>query len=82
MIPVFEPVIGEEETNAVVVAGETLCRGKGFTCDISSASEYFALLDRIETLPRNSPERIERVRRYAYHLFLRRMIDFPLFSVQ
>ena len=66
----------------VVVAGETLSRNKGFTYDISSAAEYFELLSRIETLPRNSPEMIERARRYAYYLFFRRMIDFPLLAVK
>jgi hypothetical protein len=65
----------------VVVAGETFSRNKGFTYDISSAEEYFQLLDRIETLPRSSPEVVERARRYAYYLYFRRMIDFPLVSV-
>lgn len=65
----------------VIVAGETFNRGKGFTHDITSAEEYFSLLDRVETLPRNSEAMIERARRYAYYLFFRRMIDFPLFHV-
>jgi hypothetical protein len=66
----------------VIVAGETFNRGKGFTYDVSSAEEYFALLDRVATLPRNTPAMIARARRYAYYLFFRRMIDFPLFSVE
>lgn len=64
----------------VIVTGETLCRGKGFTYDVETKEQYFALLDRILELPCNSPDMIERARKFAYHLFFRRMIDFPLFS--
>ena len=63
----------------VIIAGETLSRGKGFTYDVETREQYFALLDRICELPRNSPEMIARARKYAYHLFFRRMIDFPLY---
>ena len=65
----------------VIVAGETFSRGKDFTYDVSSASEYFSLLDRVASLPRNSTEMVRRARRYAYYLFFERMIDFPLISV-
>lgn len=65
----------------VVVAGETFNRGKGFTYDIESRDEYFELLGRVEKLPRNSPEMVERARRYAYYLFFRRMMDFPLLAI-
>ena len=64
----------------VIVAGETLCRGKGFTYDVETKEQYFDLLDHILDLPRNSSQMIARARKYAYHLFFRRMIDFPLFS--
>lgn len=62
----------------VIVAGETFNRGKGFTYDVGSSKQYFSLLDRITNLPRNSPEMISRAKKFAYHLFFRRMIDFPL----
>ncbi|HSK19869.1 MAG TPA: hypothetical protein VK912_12035 [Longimicrobiales bacterium] len=66
----------------VIVAGETFNRGKGFTYDVESQEHYRKLLDRITSLPRNSPEMIERARRYAHYLFFRRMIDFPLVQVE
>jgi hypothetical protein len=65
----------------VVVAGETFSRGKGFTHDIATREEYFELLDRVERLPRNSAEMVERARRYAYYIFFRRMMDFDLLEV-
>ena len=65
----------------VVVAGETFNRGKGFTYDIATEAAYVELLQRVELLPRNSPLMIERARRYAYYLYFRRMIDFPLIRV-
>lgn len=66
----------------VVVAGETFNRGKGFTHDVASAAEYHALLERIEHLPRNTPQMVERARRYAHYLYYRRMMDFPLLSIK
>jgi hypothetical protein len=66
----------------LVVSGETFNRRKGFSYDVETREEYFSLLDRITELPRNPPEMLERARRYAYHLYFRRMIDFPLFSVR
>jgi hypothetical protein len=64
----------------VVVAGETFNRGKGFTYDAETREEYFYLLDRIEQLPRNSDDMIERARKFAYYLFFMRMIDVPLLN--
>ena len=66
----------------LIVAGETLNRGKGYSYDVESPEEYFALLDRVQDLPRNSPEMVERARKYAYHFFYRQMIDLPLYSVR
>lgn len=65
----------------LIVAGETLSRGKGFSYDVETKEQYFKLLDGILDLPRNSPEMITRARKFAYHLFFRRMIDFPLFEI-
>jgi hypothetical protein len=66
----------------LIVAGETLNRGKGYSYDVESREEYFALLDRVLELPRNSPEMVERARKYAYHFFYRQMIDLPFYSVR
>lgn len=66
----------------LIVAGETFNRRKGYSYDVETREEYFRLLDRVETLPKNSPETIERARRYAYHYYYRLMMDFPLFSVK
>jgi hypothetical protein len=66
----------------LIIAGETFNRRKGYSYDAETREEYFALLDRIPDLPRNTPEMVERARKYAYHLFFRLMIDFPLFSVK
>ena len=65
----------------LIVAGETFNRGKGYSYDVETREQYFALLDRVLELPRNSPEMVERARKYAYHFFYRRMIDLPLFNV-
>lgn len=65
----------------VILAGESFHRGKGYTYDVESREEYFALLDRVADLEQNSPEMMERARKYAYHYFFRVMIDFPLYSV-
>lgn len=64
----------------VIVAGESFNRGKGFTYDVSSKEEYFSLLDRITTMPRNSVEIMEQARKYAYHFYFRRQMDFPFLT--
>jgi len=60
----------------VIVAGEAFYRNKGFTSDVETAGQYFELLDRMDGLARNDPERIDRARRYAYYYFFRRFIPF------
>lgn len=64
----------------VIVAGETFNRGKGFTHDISSAAEYFALLDRVLDLGPIPEAWAERARRFAHYLFFRKMMDMPLLA--
>jgi hypothetical protein len=64
----------------VIVAGESFNRGKGFTYDVSSEKEYFELLDRVTELPENSDEMLSRAKRYAYHFFFKRQIDFPFLT--
>lgn len=66
----------------LIVAGETFNRRKGYSYDVETREQYFDLLDRVQDLPKNSAEWVERARRYAYHYYYRLMMDFPLFSVQ
>ena len=58
----------------VVVAGEAWARGKGFTTDVSSSSEYESVLSGLPTRCAMNKDIIERARIYAYHVFFRRMI--------
>jgi hypothetical protein len=59
----------------VVVAGEAWARGKGFTTDVCSLKEYQHVLSSLPTGERLSKDKIEMAKRYAYHLFFRRMIQ-------
>jgi len=61
----------------VIIAGESMNRGKGFTYDVETPQQYFELLDRVTELPRNTPEMMKRARAYAHHFYFRRQIDFP-----
>lgn len=63
----------------VVVAGEAWIRGKGFSIDVVDKADYGRLLDTLPTERMPSAD-IERARKYAYHFFFRRMIDFPFIS--
>jgi hypothetical protein len=63
----------------VVVAGEAWIRGKGFSIDVVDKADYSRLLDTLPTERMLSAD-IERARKYAYHFFFRRMIDFPFIS--
>ena len=58
----------------VVVAGEAWVRGKGFTTDVSSLEEYQLILSSLPMRQRLSKDKVEIAKRYAYHLFYRRMI--------
>ncbi len=62
----------------LLVAGEAFSRGKGFSFDASTQEEYFALLDRAHTLPRNSDGVRHLAKKYGYHFLYRRMIDMPV----
>jgi hypothetical protein len=63
----------------VVVAGEAWIRGKGFTIDVVDKADYGLLLDKLPTERMPSAD-MERARKYAYHFFFRRMIDFPFIT--
>lgn len=58
----------------IIVAGEAWIRGKGITMDAQSASDYFALLDKLPFGQRRPETTIARARKYAFHFFFRRMI--------
>jgi len=60
----------------VIVASECFYRGKGFTHDVKSRSEYFDLLSRLHTLQLLDDTAVHRARTYAYHYYFRRLIPF------
>jgi hypothetical protein len=64
----------------VIVAGEAWVRNKGVTLDAKSPREYFEILDRLPLKKPQSGNITERARKYAYHLFFRRMIPMPFTS--
>lgn len=64
----------------VIIAGESMNRGKGFTYDVESPEQYFDLLDHITELPRNTSQMMSRAEKYAYHFYFRRQIDFPFLT--
>lgn len=58
----------------VVVAGEAWARGKGFTIDVSSVDEYQKILHTLPIKKRLNQDKILLAKKYAYHIFYRRMI--------
>jgi len=58
----------------VVVAGEAWIRNKGISIDVSTPSEYYAVLDRLPLGVRIGASVRERAMKYAFHFFFRRMI--------
>ena len=59
----------------VIVAGEAWARGKGFTTDVSSIEDYQRTLSSLPARSRLSESKVELAKKYAYHLFFRRMIQ-------
>lgn len=67
----------------VVTAGDAWTRGKRVSRDPADPAAYRRLLDRLPhglSGPPPSAARVERARRHAFHVFLRRMIPLPLFE--
>jgi hypothetical protein len=64
----------------VVVAGEAWIRGKGFSLDADSPSNYRAIVDALPLGHRLSTEQQEQALRYARHFFFRRMVPLPGFE--
>jgi hypothetical protein len=61
----------------VIVAGSTHYRGKGFTTDVSSPTEFDEALDRALADPASLPVDVERARQYAHFFFFRAPIPAP-----
>jgi len=61
----------------LIVVGETLCRGKGFSIDIKSRKHYFEILKSITELDLDVNQASKLAEKYSYHLFFNLMIDFP-----
>lgn len=64
----------------VVVASDTHYRGKGFTLEPATISEYAQLLQQIET-QRISDKQISLARKYAYLSFIRYQFKFPFITM-
>jgi hypothetical protein len=64
----------------VIVAGEAWIRGKGFSTDITCAADYFDALNRLPLPHRLNDQLVDRARKYAFHVFFRRMIELPFFD--
>ena len=59
----------------VIVAGEAWIKNKGFALDATSRDGYFELIDRLPLAERLTAEQTRLARMYAYHFFMRRMIE-------
>ena len=64
----------------LVIVGECCSRGKGFSYDIETKSDYDKILEKIYDLKKPTKNQINLARKYAYHLFFRRMIDFNVYD--
>jgi len=64
----------------VVVCGDAWARGRGFTFDVESRTDYLDAIER--ALQSNSTagnsSRVDLAQRFAYHFFFRRMIPFEI----
>lgn len=65
----------------VIIAGDTFIRGKGFSHDVATREEYFSLLDRLDQLPRNPEEIVDRARKWYYYYFFRLMLPYDYYRV-
>ncbi|MFC6988725.1 hypothetical protein ACFQJD_08385 [Haloplanus sp. GCM10025708] len=81
---VYTSTVGLEmayEGLPVVVGGDTHYRGCGFTTDPVDPEEYRATLRNLDALEA-SPETVQRARRYAHLLFVRKHVAFPYFTTE
>lgn len=61
----------------VVVAGRTHYRGKGFTLDVSSPTQFKEILEECLDNPTAAVSDVERARRYAHLFFFRAPVEAP-----
>ena len=66
----------------VIVSGECLSRGKGFTYDVETREQYIEYLENLHNLPKNDERIIDRARKFAYYYFFKRMIDMPFLNIE
>lgn len=64
----------------LMIVGECVSRGKGFSYDVNSSDEYFEMLNNIDLIKPLSDYQIQRARKYAYHLYFRKWVDFKKYS--
>lgn len=58
-----------------IISGEAWMRGKGIGIDITDQQQYFSILDSLPLKKGMSKEQISNAKKYAYHFYLRKMID-------
>jgi hypothetical protein len=63
----------------VIIAGESLIRGRGFTIDPESRDAYFDLLGKSAAFPPPTSDVQERARKWYYYYLFRMMMPFPFF---
>lgn len=74
---IFGTKTGVELTSVgipVIVAGEAWIRNKGITTDVTSAKDYFRILNTLPFKNRLGKKEVLRAQKYAFHFFFRRMI--------
>jgi hypothetical protein len=84
MVLVYTSTVGLEASisgKKVIVAGDTHYRGKGFTMDPETKSQYFSFIDTGRASePSLEKEKTEKAELYAYLFFLLYMYPFPVFK--
>lgn len=58
-----------------IISGEAWMRGKNIGVDVNSQEHYFQELDKLPMGSRMSEEAVSNAKKYAYHFYLRKMID-------
>lgn len=79
---VYNSTVGMEmayEGKPVVVAGETHYRNLGFTLEVDGPADYLTTLNELDSV-RPPEDMAPRIRRYLYHYYVRKLIEFPFYS--
>ena len=66
----------------IVVAGEAWMRNKGISNDVTNRADYRKILGALPLGQRMTPEQIELAKKYAYHVYLRKMIPLGMLTPQ